>query len=54
MEIEPFIGTWRKLEEPDQCELGDEFSDSASLGFGVVAGDEVWDQQSRVASSSDP
>lgn len=48
LELEPFIGAWRKLAERDQCVIGDESGDSASLGFGVVAGNEVWDQQSRV------
>jgi type VI secretion system protein ImpH len=47
VEIEPFVGVWRKLDDQDQCTLGEEFADTASLGFGVVAGDEVWDQQSR-------
>ncbi len=48
VEVEPFIGTWRKLDEPEQCVLGEDFAESASLGFGVVAGDEVWDRGSRV------
>jgi type VI secretion system protein ImpH len=48
VEVEPFIGAWRELEERDQCVIGDESEDAASLGFGVVAGNEVWDQQSRV------
>jgi type VI secretion system protein ImpH len=48
VEVEPFIGAWRKLEVQDQCELGDESETAASLGFGAVAGNEVWDQQSRV------
>ncbi len=47
VEVEPFIGTWRKLEEPDQCFL-DQSTESDMLGFGAVIGDEVWDQQSRV------
>ncbi len=48
VEIEPFIGVWRKIEVQDQCFLTDEKLDSTSLGFGVIVGDEVWDQQSRV------
>ncbi len=47
VEIEPFVGVWRRLDEPDQCEIGDESMEAATLGFGAVAGDEVWDQQSR-------
>ncbi len=54
VEIEPFIGTWRSLEEPDQCVFGDgraggsDEQDSTTLGFGAVVGDEIWDRQSRV------
>jgi type VI secretion system protein ImpH len=48
VEIEPFIGVWRRLDEPDQTEIGDDSLEAATLGFGAVAGDEVWDQQSRV------
>jgi type VI secretion system protein ImpH len=48
VEVEPFIGVWRKLDEPDQTQVGDDSIDAATLGFGAVAGDEVWDQQSRV------
>ncbi len=48
VEIEPFMGVWRALDVSDQCcfELGAE--DTHSLGVGVVAGDEMWDQQSRL------
>jgi type VI secretion system protein ImpH len=47
VEIEQFVGVWRPLEEPDQCcfDAGDPAS--TRLGFGAVAGDEVWDRQSR-------
>ena len=48
VEIEPFIGVWRHLDEPDQTQVGDESVEAATLVFGAVAGDEVWDQQSRV------
>lgn len=47
VEIEPFIGTWRRLDEDDQCFLEQE-GESDSLGWGAVVGDEVWDQQSRI------
>ncbi len=46
-EVEPFIGIWRKIDEQDQCLL-DESSESTLLGLGAVAGDEIWDQQSRI------
>ena len=45
--IEQFVGVWRRLEVSDQCifEGGDQ--QSSQLGLGAVAGDEVWDRQSR-------
>ncbi len=48
VELEQFVGVWRPLASQDQCrlELGDE--DACSLGRGAVAGDEIWDRQSRV------
>jgi type VI secretion system protein ImpH len=48
VEIEPFIGTWRSLDEQDQCVFGPEPVESTMLGFGAVVGDEVWDRQSRL------
>jgi type VI secretion system protein ImpH len=45
--VEQFIGTWRRLDESDQCELDVELSGSAELGLGAVVGNEVWDRQSR-------
>ena len=48
VELEPFIGAWRSLEPPDQCELGGEVPESTVLGFGAVVGDEIWDQGSRL------
>jgi type VI secretion system protein ImpH len=47
VEIEQFTGVWRQLEETDQCcfDAGDPAS--TRLGFGAVAGDEIWDRQSR-------
>jgi type VI secretion system protein ImpH len=48
VELEPFIGTWRRLAPPDQCEFGGEFPESTVLGFGAVVGDEIWDQGSRL------
>jgi type VI secretion system protein ImpH len=46
-EIEQFVGAWYPLERATQCELDDD-SPSAQLGLGAVAGDELWDLQSRV------
>ena len=46
--VEQFVGAWYPLEATTQSALGDESSPSALLGLGAVAGDEIWDQQSRV------
>ena len=48
VELEPFIGTWRTLAEPDLCEFGGDVPESTMLGFGAVVGEEVWDQGSRI------
>jgi type VI secretion system protein ImpH len=48
VELEPFIGTWRSLADPDQCEFGGEVAESTMLGFGAVVGEEVWDRGSRM------
>ena len=48
VELEPFVGTWRTLAEPDQCTFGGEVPESTMLGFGAVVGEEIWDQGSRV------
>jgi type VI secretion system protein ImpH len=45
--IEQFVGGWYPLEVAAQCALGEEDGASSQLGLGAVAGDEVWDQQSR-------
>jgi type VI secretion system protein ImpH len=48
VEIQPFVGCWRSLDDRDQCTFETEPFESTQLGFGAVVGDEVWDQQSRV------
>lgn len=48
VELEQFMGVWRALDLQDQCRLEQGDEDSRSLGWGAVAGDEIWDQQSRV------
>jgi len=45
--VDQFVGAWYPLERSTQSELGDDASASSQLGFGAVAGDEIWDQQSR-------
>ncbi len=46
--VEQFAGAWYRLDPSAQCSMADEDSDSDKLGAGVVVGDEIWDQQSRV------
>ncbi len=46
--IEQFLGGWYRLEPNSQCSLSETGLDSEQLGFGVVAGDEIWDPQSRI------
>jgi type VI secretion system protein ImpH len=48
VEVEQFIGVWRPLDAGDQCLLDGEESVAAQLGVAAVAGDAVWDQQSRI------
>jgi type VI secretion system protein ImpH len=46
--VQQFVGAWQPLEESNQCSLGEDTGPSEQLGWGVVVGDEIWDQQSRV------
>jgi len=46
--VEQFVGGWYRLGADAQCALGSEDGASSQLGRGAVAGDEMWDQQSRV------
>lgn len=48
VEIEEFAGAWQKLDSEMQTSLGEESGDSGRLGFGAVAGDEVWQDESTV------
>ena len=48
VEVEQFIGAWRALAASDQCSLDGGVAYSEQLGLGAVAGDEIWDHQSRV------
>lgn len=47
VEIDQFVGAWRALEPSNQCcmEGGAAYSDQ--LGMGAIAGDEIWEQQTR-------
>ncbi len=48
VEIEQFVGAWYPVDADAQCSVGEGNGDSERLGFGVVVGDEIWDQQARV------
>jgi type VI secretion system protein ImpH len=48
VEVEQFVGVWRQLDPGDQCAFLDGESYSEQLGVAAVAGDAVWDQQSRI------
>jgi type VI secretion system protein ImpH len=47
VDIEQFVGSWHRLSFGDQCQVGEENPYSEQLGLGAVAGDEMWDIQSR-------
>jgi type VI secretion system protein ImpH len=50
VQVEQFVGAWYPLERRAQTSLGETSLGAVEggLGFGAVAGDEVWDQQGRV------
>ena len=48
VKVEQFSALGTASTKPSQCNLDDTFFDSQQLGFGAVAGDEIWDPQSRV------
>jgi len=48
VEIEQFAGSWYRLDASAQCRMDDNPTDAEKLGAGVVVGDEIWDQESRV------
>jgi type VI secretion system protein ImpH len=48
VEVEQFVGGWYPLSASTHCTLGDEGDASEQLGWGAVAGEEVWDPQARV------
>jgi len=47
VEIEQFVGAWRSLDASDQCQMQARVPYSDQLGLGAIAGDEVWERQSR-------
>ncbi|HEX6750888.1 MAG TPA: type VI secretion system baseplate subunit TssG [Longimicrobium sp.] len=47
--VEQFVGGWVPLDDGELCRLGeDDGGDSDALGWGAVAGAEVWHPQSRI------
>jgi type VI secretion system protein ImpH len=48
VEVQQFIGAWYPLARLDRCAIGDDDDPGNRLGLGAVAGDEIWDQQTRV------
>jgi type VI secretion system protein ImpH len=48
VEIEQFVGGWYPLSAGGHCNLGEEGDASEQLGWGAVAGEEVWDPQARL------
>jgi type VI secretion system protein ImpH len=48
VEVEQFAGGWYSLDKNTQTALQGGLGESEQLGFGVVVGDEVWDQTARV------
>lgn len=47
VEVEQFVGAWRSLDPANQCRMEGGVPYSDQLGMGAVAGDEIWEQQTR-------
>jgi len=47
VEIEPYVGSWRALDPDNQCQMEGSVAYSDQIGLGAIAGDEIWDRQSR-------
>ena len=48
VKVEQFAGAWYRLDAQTQCQLEEDGGYSGRLGLGAVAGDEIWDQTSKV------
>jgi type VI secretion system protein ImpH len=46
--VEQFVGGWHALDRASCTEIGADDGPATQLGVGAVAGDEIWDPQSRV------
>lgn len=47
VEIEQFVGAWRPLDPSNQCRMEGGVPYSDQVGMGAIAGDEIWERQSR-------
>jgi type VI secretion system protein ImpH len=54
VEIEQLVGGWYRLDQDIQCCMDGEETPSQELGKGVVLGDEIWDQHSRIRMKLGP
>lgn len=54
VQVQQFVGAWRKLSPGNQTCFSGSGRASERLGVGVVAGDEVWDHHGRIRVSLGP
>ena len=54
VEVNQFAGTWRTLPKENRTFLSGSGRASEQLGFGVIAGEEVWDHHGRIRVSLGP
>jgi len=52
--IEQFVGVWQALDPANQCRMEASVPYSDQIGFGAIAGDEIWDRQSRARITLGP
>jgi len=48
VEVDQFAGNWYRVSKDTQTQFADGRSQSECLGFGVLVGDEIWDEQAGV------
>ena len=54
VDVEQFVGCWQELPVSEQSQFDDGDSFAEQLGVGVVAGDAIWDRQSRIRLKMGP
>jgi type VI secretion system protein ImpH len=47
VEIDQFVGAWQSLDASNQCRMEGGVAYSDQLGMGAIAGDEIWECQTR-------